>query len=109
MASPSHSTTGPAPVSDEFIARYQGVSHEDLWHQLKAGDPDQVDRLAAAWKSLHDTAHSLATSLSQDLDRLTAGWVSSSGTEYQRRVHLIAGYSQTMAEEFTGLQQGLSR
>jgi uncharacterized protein YukE len=95
-------------VSDEFITRYQAVSHEDLWRQLKAGNPEQVDKLAAVWKSLHDTAHSLATSLDQDLGRLTAGWASSSGTEYQRRLHLITSYSETMAEEFTSLQRGLS-
>jgi hypothetical protein len=95
-------------VPDEYINRYQSYSHEELWKDLKAGDPNQVDTLAAAWKSLHDTASGLATSLNQDLAKLTAGWSSSSGTEYQRRVGLIGSFSSAMAGEFDSLYRGLS-
>jgi hypothetical protein len=95
-------------VSNEYVSRYEGLSHEQLWTQLKAGDPGQVDMMAAAWKSLHDTADSLATTLNSDLAKLTAGWSSSSGTEYQRRLGLISGFSSTMAGEFSTLQQHLT-
>src|SRR5215831_13024617 len=100
-------STNDSPVPDEYITRYQAYSHEQLWKDLKAGDPNQVDTLAAAWKSLHDTASGLASSLTHDLDKLTAGWSSSSGTEYQRRVGLIASFSSVMANEFDNTYQGL--
>src|SRR5437762_989858 len=59
--------------------------------------------------TLHDTASGLATSLTQDLGKLTAGWTSTSGTEYQRRVGLVASFSSVMADEFDTLYQGLSQ
>jgi hypothetical protein len=95
-------------VSDEYVARYEGLSHQQLWTQLKAGDPGQVDALAAAWKSLHDTADSMATTLDGDLTKLTAGWSSTSGTEYQRRLGLISQFSTSMAGEFSALNQHLT-
>jgi uncharacterized protein YukE len=95
-------------VSDEYVARYQGLSHQQLWTQLKSGDPGQVDTLAAAWKSLHDTADSLANTLTSDLAKLTTGWNSSSGSEYQRRLGLISDFSTTMAGEFSTLHQNLT-
>lgn len=95
-------------MPNEYVARYEGLSHEELWKQLKAGDPNQIDTLAAAWKSLHDTADGLATSLNQDLAKLSAGWSSPSGTEYQRRLGLVSSFSSNLATEFTGIQQGLT-
>ncbi len=95
-------------MSDEFVNRYSGLSHEQLWTQLKAGDPGQIDTLATKWKSLHDTADSLANALNTDLGKLTAGWSSSSGTEYQRRLSLVSSYSTTMSGEFSDMQHHLT-
>jgi hypothetical protein len=95
-------------VSDEYVNRYQGLSHQELWTQLKSGDPGQVDTLAAAWKSLHDTADSLANTLSGDLAKLNGDWNSTSGIEYQHRVGLISDFSNTMAGEFSTLHQNLT-
>jgi hypothetical protein len=95
-------------VSDEYVARYQGLSHEQLWTQLQAGDPGQVDALAVAWRSLHDRADALATSLTHDLGRLTAGWSSSAGTEYQNRLALIASFSSTLANGFADRHRELT-
>jgi len=95
-------------VPDEFVARYQGLTHKQLWDHLTAGDPDQVEDLAAGWKLLHDTAGHLAASLQQDLAKLAGGWHSLSADEYQHRVSLISSFSNDLADNFQDVHTGLS-
>jgi hypothetical protein len=95
-------------VADEYYARYQHLSHRELYGMLKTGSPDQVDTLASTWKSLHDSADHLSTTLTQDLGRLSPTWDSAAGREYQRRLGLISSYTSTLAQEFSQLHQGLT-
>lgn len=93
----------------DLYHRYQHASHGELYAQLMAGNPDQVEGLAAEWRSMETTLNSLAQSLESDLDRLSGSWDSPSGAEFQRRVGLIASYARSIATDFGNTQRGLSK
>ncbi|HEX5540319.1 MAG TPA: hypothetical protein VFX60_01955 [Micromonospora sp.] len=94
-------------MPDEFQQRYEHLSHRQLYSQLMAGDPEQVERLASQWSSLQTTADGLARSLQSDLNKLTAGWSSAAGTEFSRRIGLIKTFADNLAAEFGNVDRGL--
>jgi len=87
-------------VPDEFTSRYAGVSHRDLWNQLQAGDPGQIDRLAVSWKAIGDTARTLSSTVNTDLGNLD--WDSAAGREFHcssgiERASCVRAVSATLA------------
>ncbi|MDT5043915.1 MAG: hypothetical protein QOE51_4900 [Actinoplanes sp.] len=95
-------------MADEFVARYQGATHRDLYRQLMAGDPDQVEGLAAHWRSLNDTATQLAATLTKDLGDLGPSWDSDAGREFQHRVALVADFSTALGGDFSTMSGTLT-
>jgi uncharacterized protein YukE len=92
----------------EYTARYQHVSHEKLYEAVNAGDPAQIDGLAAKWNSMRGTLDDLARDLKGDLDKLANGWTGDAGREFQRRLSLIVDYSGTLSEGMADVRQGLT-
>jgi uncharacterized protein YukE len=83
-------------MTDDYHAKYGAVDHEQLYRQLMAGDPDQVEAVAARISSLRDTLGGLRDSLNADLTALAKGWSSDAGTEYQRRLGLIRSFASDL-------------
>ena len=94
-------------MGDEYLQRYQHMSHRDLYNQLKAGNPEQIDDLASKWSSMHTTVSNLAATLRSDLDKLANTWSSTGGTEFGRRLNLISSYAGTLGGDFSNIHQGL--
>ncbi|MER5702474.1 WXG100 family type VII secretion target [Micromonospora sp. NPDC002296] len=92
----------------EYTARYEHVSHEKLYEAVQAGDPAQIDGLAAKWDSMKGTLDDLARDLKGDLDKLANGWTGDAGREFQRRLSLVVDHSTTLAEGMTDVRQGLT-
>ncbi|WP_229402635.1 WXG100 family type VII secretion target [Micromonospora okii] len=92
----------------EYTARYEHVSHEKLYEAVNAGDPAQIDGLAAKWNSMKGTLDDLARDLRGDLDKLANGWTGDAGREFQRRLSLVVDYSTTLSEGMADVRQGLT-
>ncbi|GIF14957.1 hypothetical protein [Actinoplanes teichomyceticus] len=95
-------------MSDEFYAKYSGVSHEKLYADLKAGDPEQIDGLAATWSSMTHTLADLARTLDADLGKLAATWDSAGGAEFTRRLTLVCDHARLLSEEYQSVGDGLT-
>ena len=63
----------------EYTGRYAGMSHRALYEAVRAGDPAQVDGLAAQWRSIGETTRRLADELTRDLGALARGWQGAAG------------------------------
>ncbi len=94
-------------MSDHY-GRYAKLSHEELYRQLKAGRPGQVDQLASSWHSLRDSVDHVSTRLGGDLNTLGRTWTSASGREYAQRIGLIASYSRDLSTNFGTMGQSLT-
>src|SRR5690606_2711975 len=101
-------TRAEPAMADEYYARYAGLSHHDLYYQLRAGDPGQVENLASAWRSLAVSVDELAADLDRDLEGLRSSWTGSASDEFGHRVGLVSEFARELAEEFTRTQRSLS-
>ncbi len=95
-------------MPDSIHARYAGMSHAELYQQLTAGNPGEVQKIVDAWKSAEEQADTLAASLDRDLRGLVAGWQSTGGTEFHSRVGLVGTFSRGLAHDFSQTRRGLA-
>src|SRR5690554_5488173 len=95
-------------MADEYYARYAGVSHYDLYYQLRAGNPSQVENLATTWKSLAISVDDMAANLDRDLERLRSSWTGSASDEFGRRVSLVSEFARELSDEFTRVHRSLT-
>jgi uncharacterized protein YukE len=95
-------------VAERNHALYASHSHRELYDQLMAGKPDQIDGHAAALRSLHETVTHLSATLAGDLQELGRSWQSSSGQEYARRIGAVVTYSGQIAADLSQLQIALT-
>lgn len=86
---------------------YARFSHADLYAQLQAGQPDQVEGLAATWSSMGNTLSSLSAGLTKDLQRLKGSWDSVSGDEFGRRIAVITEFTADLSENSSKINTGL--
>lgn len=92
---------------DEYYERYRRQTHEELFRQLMAGLPAQVDSVAAGWRKAENAVGSLAAELRADLARLAPTWSGTGSREYQYRLRLVVAYAEKLAEEATAMRTGL--
>ncbi|WBB65287.1 WXG100 family type VII secretion target [Micromonospora sp. WMMD812] len=92
----------------EYVQRYQGVSHQELYDAVMAGKPEQIDGVAAQWSSLKGILDGLGRDLSGDLEKLANTWTGSAGQEFQRRLTLVVGYAGTLGEGMDDVKQALT-
>lgn len=90
-------------------SRYSGLSHQELYDQLFAGNPCVVENTIAAWKSAERQADTLAGAIDRDLDRVVAGWEGAGGNEFRERVGLISTFSRDLSGDFLATHSGLSQ
>jgi uncharacterized protein YukE len=95
-------------MPDDYYQRYRKLTHDELYHQLMAGAPDQVDAVSQSWHGAGTTVGSLTTTLRDDLATLMAGWEGPAAREFQYRLGLIATYAQKLADEAASIGSGLS-
>lgn len=95
-------------MADEILQRYANASHQELYEQLMAGDPEQIEGLAAQWRSAHDTVAGLGDTLRRDLAQLLPVWDSAAGREYQRRIEAVITFAEMLAGEFGDIRSGLT-
>jgi uncharacterized protein YukE len=95
-------------MDDDYVARYQGLSHQQLYDMLMAGHPGDVENLAASWSSRRDDANNLATTLDADLTSLSQAWEGPAFDEFRRRVSAISTFATTLANEFDSVRSGLT-
>src|SRR3954453_3799877 len=100
---PAARTTDGGRMSDFYYARYEHLSHRELYDTVRAGDPSTLDQVATRWFTMGNTAGSLSTDLQRDLAALAHTWHGSAGAEFQRRLLSVAQFSDTLAAEFDGL------
>jgi uncharacterized protein YukE len=95
-------------MPNEYYAKYQHLSHQELYDMLMAGQPPQIEGTATDWAKLQGRADDLTRALTTDLNRLASNWSSASGQEYQRRLGLIGDYSTQLGEDFAVIREQLS-
>ncbi|WP_238006611.1 hypothetical protein KZZ52_46905 [Dactylosporangium sp. AC04546] len=92
-------------MGNEYTPHYQGKSHQQLWNELMAGDPDQVDLVSDDWSKLESDARHLAGEITKDLAKLD--WKGDAGHEYQYRLGLVSGYSTKLADDHATVRSAL--
>jgi uncharacterized protein YukE len=98
--------TGTMP--DEYYERYSKLTQQELYNQLMAGSPTQVETVSDAWHTIGDTIGALATSLTTDLTTLSTGWEGPAAKEFQNQIGMIVGYAQKLVDEGASISSGLS-
>ncbi|MFF5051590.1 hypothetical protein ACFY1S_00160 [Micromonospora sp. NPDC000663] len=92
----------------EYTQRYEGRSHQELYDAVMAGDPEQIEGVAAQWASLKSILDGLGRELSGDLEKLGNTWTGAAGQEFQRRVGLVTVHSDALGEGMAGVTQALT-
>ncbi|MCX4387038.1 WXG100 family type VII secretion target [Micromonospora peucetia] len=92
----------------EYTSRYEGVGHQQLYDGVMAGQPGQIDGIAAQWTSLKGMLDGLSRDLSSDLDKLANTWTGSASQEFQRRLTLVTDYADTLGEGMADVSRGLT-
>ncbi|BCB76268.1 hypothetical protein GCM10022251_25280 [Phytohabitans flavus] len=95
-------------MADEFYERYRHLSHQELFTQLQAGSPRQVEKVIGAWRAAEEAAEAVATTLGRDLGALSLTWNSVAGREFQYRLGLISAYARKLADEASAIRTGLA-
>lgn len=93
-------------MSNEYTAHYAGKSHRELYDQLMAGKPDQIDGVATAWHTSEGTARHIAGEIEKDLKNLD--WTSEAGREYQRRLGVVSAFSKLLADDQGAMKRSLT-
>ncbi|HEY1179085.1 MAG TPA: hypothetical protein VGF17_23270, partial [Phytomonospora sp.] len=97
---------------EDYVPPYEGVDHQVLWDQLHkpAGDPDQVDGLAAHWADpIRATLDDFVLDLDRDLQDLMAYWSvkSGGGKEFKRRMDLVVKYADQLSGHVGVIKENL--
>ncbi|MGK5518786.1 WXG100 family type VII secretion target [Micromonospora sp. URMC 107] len=92
----------------EYTQRYQHVSHQQLYDSVMAGQPGQIDGVAAQWTALKGMLDGLSRELSGDLDKLANTWTGSASQEFQRRLTLVTEYADKLGEGMADVSRGLT-
>src|SRR5258706_10828000 len=96
-------------MADAYQARYGKLTHQQLFDQLMAGDPDQVELTAAKFSSLRDTVEGVRTSLDADLLSLSQSWNGDAWAEFQDRMGLVSSFAHALHNDFDALHGTLTQ
>ncbi|MEV0650239.1 hypothetical protein AB0I28_33760 [Phytomonospora sp. NPDC050363] len=97
---------------EDYVPPYEGVDHKTLWEQLNkpAGDPEQVDGLAAHWSNpIKSTLDDFVFDLDRDLTDLMHYWSvkSAGGKEFKRRMDLVVRYADELSGHVGVIKENL--
>jgi hypothetical protein len=93
---------------DEYYGRYKKVEHGQLYRELTAGSPPNVDTVADVWHTTAQTIQASAADLRADLATLQSSWSGQTSDEFQYRLGLVATFADTVAGEAMNMYTGLS-
>ncbi|GLZ81811.1 hypothetical protein Afil01_66180 [Actinorhabdospora filicis] len=85
---------------DAYLPPYQSQDHAALWKSLQAGDPGQIDGLAATWVNpIRATLDDFVLDLDRDLTDLMDYWSEKTegGAEFKRRLSLVIQFADQLA------------
>ncbi|MEV1156687.1 WXG100 family type VII secretion target [Micromonospora chokoriensis] len=92
----------------DYTQRYQGNTHQQLYDGVMAGQPEQIEGVAAQWAELKGIMDGLGRELNGDLEKLSNTWTGSAGREFNRRLSLIVAHSDALGDGMAGIKQGLT-
>ncbi|WP_433389412.1 WXG100 family type VII secretion target [Micromonospora sp. KLBMP9576] len=92
----------------EYTHRYQHVGHQQLYDGVMAGQPGQIEGVAAQWTALKGMLDGLSRALSGDLDKLANTWTGSASQEFQRRLTFVTDYADKLGEGMADVSRGLN-
>ncbi|WP_203902487.1 hypothetical protein [Virgisporangium aliadipatigenens] len=95
-------------MPDEYYERYNKMPHDELYRQLQAGSPQQVDAVADRWKVAEEAIGAVAATLRKETERLLIRWNSPGSREFQYRLSLVVAYAQKLSDEASAMRGGLS-
>jgi hypothetical protein len=95
-------------VVDELYERYRQLSHAELYRQLGAGSPAQVEALTTVWRRVEEALQALTAGLGQDLLTLQQSWTGVGSQEYQYRLGLAVTWAEALRTEAAAIRTGLS-
>jgi len=95
-------------MDDEYYGRYQKVEHGQLYRELTAGSPPNVDTLADTWNTTAQTIQATAADLRADIATLQNSWAGQTSDQFQYRLGLVAAFADTLATEALNMYTGLS-
>ncbi|MDG6108542.1 hypothetical protein Daura_14190 [Dactylosporangium aurantiacum] len=93
-------------MGNEYTAHYAGKSHRELYDQLMAGDPGQVEGVATDWHTAATTARHIASEIEKDLLKLD--WKGDAGQEYRHRLGLVSTFSGGLADDQGEVKKALN-
>src|SRR5690242_1562846 len=93
-------------MTNEYTAHYAGKSHRELYDQLMAGDPEQIETVATDWHTAETTARHIASEIEKDLRNLD--WKGDAGTEYRSRLGMVKTFSGNLAEDQSTVKKTLN-
>ncbi|QGN45700.1 WXG100 family type VII secretion target [Micromonospora sp. WMMD558] len=91
----------------EYTQRYQPESHQALYDGVMAGQPGQIEGVAAQWTTLKGIVDDLRRELNGDLEKLANTWTGEAGQEFQRRLGFVAAYAESLGEGMADVSRGL--
>ncbi|NJP31115.1 WXG100 family type VII secretion target [Micromonospora sp. HSS6-12] len=73
-----------------------------------AGQPGQIEGVAAQWTALKGIVDDLRRDLKGDLEKLANTWTGEAGQEFQRRLGFVATYAESLGEGMADVSRGLT-
>ncbi|MEV1146862.1 WXG100 family type VII secretion target, partial [Micromonospora sp. NPDC049799] len=92
----------------DYTHKYQGVSHQALYDGVMAGEPGQIDGVAAQWTALKGIVDDLGHQLDADLGKLANTWTGMAGQEFQARLSHIVTYADSLGTGMSYVGRGLT-
>src|SRR5215467_16360686 len=89
---------------EPYLSRYQGMTHEELYKLLMAGNHPQVHQLSTRWGKMRETCDNLTTTLQQDLSALGNTWKGEAALEFHRRITSIVEFASWLTDEFSQIE-----
>ncbi|RKN41151.1 WXG100 family type VII secretion target [Micromonospora endolithica] len=92
----------------DYVPKYQPVSHQALYDGVMAGEPGQIDGVAADWSALKGVVEDLGRQLNADLAKLANTWTGEAGREFQGRMAHIVAYTESLGSGMAYVGRGLT-
>jgi len=86
---------------------YDSMSHEELYRQLRAGSPAEINKSVTAYQKAERQANALADDFARTLTQLAAVWSGPAGEEFAARVGAIGTHARSLATSYGQTGGGL--
>jgi uncharacterized protein YukE len=87
---------------------YSKVSHQDLYNQLHASDPDSIDPMAGIYQLQQSSAHTLSNDIDGDLRKLKLVWKGDAFDAYESAITAISTFAHGLGDDLSHSYQSMS-